>query len=69
MVFSADGNTLVVGTNYGWDGHFALWDLGELSRLRVEPAAIGCTITGRGLTPEEWAREIPELPYQDTCSG
>ncbi|MEV4277895.1 TIR domain-containing protein [Actinoplanes xinjiangensis] len=68
MVFSADGNTLAVGTDYGWDGRITLWDLSELTALRTDPAALGCTITGRGLTPEEWAREIPELAYRLTCA-
>jgi WD40 repeat protein len=67
VAFSADGTTLLVGTDYARDGHIALWDLSELSRLRADPAATGCTIAGRGLDREEWAREIPELAYQDTC--
>ncbi|GIE75051.1 hypothetical protein Aph02nite_10010 [Actinoplanes philippinensis] len=67
MVFSADGNTLAIGTNYGWDGRLTLWDLTALTGLRTDPAALGCTITGRGLTAEEWAREVPELPFQLTC--
>ncbi|MDI6101651.1 TIR domain-containing protein [Actinoplanes sp. NEAU-A12] len=69
MAFSSDGSTLVVGTDHGWTGHIALWDLSELNRLRADPAAVGCTVTGRGLTPQEWAREIPELPYQVSCPG
>ncbi|WP_317787096.1 TIR domain-containing protein [Actinoplanes sichuanensis] len=68
MRFSGDGNTLAVGTDYGWDGRLTLWDLGDLHSLRTDPAAFGCTITSRGLTPQEWAREIPELPYQLTCA-
>lgn len=69
LTFSADGNTLLAGTDYGWDGHFSLWDLSELSRLRADPSVLGCAITGRGLTAEEWSREVPELAYQNTCSG
>jgi WD40 repeat protein/ABC-type oligopeptide transport system ATPase subunit len=68
MAFSSDGNTLAIGTNYGWDGRLTLWDLSDLTALRTDPAALGCTITGRGLTPDEWAREIPELAYQLTCA-
>ncbi|MEU4155006.1 TIR domain-containing protein [Actinoplanes sp. NPDC026670] len=68
MRFSGDGNTLAVGTDYGWEGRLTLWDLTDLTALRTDPAALGCTITSRGLTPEEWEREIPELPYQLTCA-
>ncbi|WP_433794771.1 TIR domain-containing protein [Actinoplanes sp. CA-252034] len=68
MAFSSDGGTLAVGTDYGWDGRIALWDLTDLNALRTDPGAFGCTITGRGLTAEEWAREVPELAFQLTCA-
>jgi WD40 repeat protein len=29
--------------------------------------AIACRIAGRGLTPEEWARHLPDRRYRQTC--
>jgi len=70
MAFSPDGTTLAIGTDEGWDSsHLGLWDVTELNSLRADPAKVGCTFGGGGLTADEWARYIPELPFQRTCSG
>jgi hypothetical protein len=46
-----------------------LWDHSPLNDLRADPVAHACAIAGRGLTAEEWARYIPELPYRRSCRG
>lgn len=70
MAFSTDGNTLALGTDEGWDSsRLGLWDVTALNSLRADPAQLGCTIAGRGLDADEWARFVPELPYRETCSG
>jgi hypothetical protein len=44
-----------------------VWDYSGLNDLRSDPARQACVITGRGLTADEWAYYVPELPYQSTC--
>jgi hypothetical protein len=43
------------------------WDLIPLNQLRADPSRTACAIAGRGLSKDEWARYIPELPYRRTC--
>jgi WD40 repeat protein len=67
MMFSPDGRTLVT---QGTDGTSVLWDLTDLNQLRGHPMRRACSITGRGLSRDQWARYIPYspgLPYQETC--
>jgi WD40 repeat protein len=65
LQFSPDGNVLAAG-------HISAtvtWDLAELNALRRDPRQAACERTGRGLSPEEWARYVQGIEYQDTCSG
>jgi WD40 repeat protein len=71
VTFSPDGHTMATT---GYDPHLAeegslvtLWDYSELKRLLAEPTGIACAVADRGLTAEEWADHIPELPYESTC--
>jgi WD40 repeat protein len=67
-VTSPDGRTLaVVVSNPNESSTVTLWDYAELNHLRADPASYACVITGRGLTSDEWARYLPEFPYQPTC--
>ena len=74
--FSPDGRTLVTSEAStglaGTDPTHAtamLWDLSKLAELRADPSVQACVMAGRGLTEDEWARYLPELEYQGTCSG
>ena len=68
VAFSPDQRTLAIGSYLADVGaNVSLWDYTELNKLRADPARYACAITGGGLTTEEWARNIPELPYQATC--
>ncbi len=69
--FNPDGHTLTTGGAdfVGSNGTATLWDLTELAELRARPSVQACAMTGRGLTEDEWARYIPELPHQSTCPG
>jgi WD40 repeat protein len=71
MLFSPDGKTLVAsGDDDLRTSTVAIWDYTELNTLRADPAKTACAVTGnRGLTTEEWARYVPELPYQRTCGS
>ncbi|WP_139190468.1 caspase, EACC1-associated type [Actinokineospora iranica] len=60
LAFSSDGNILATG---GADNKAILWDLTLLGNA----AEHACSIADGGLTPEEWARHISELPYRETC--
>jgi len=64
VAFAPDGHTLASASN---DATVILWNLTQLNALRAQPADAACALTGGGLNPGEWARDIPGLPYQDTC--
>jgi len=58
VAFGRDGQTLAVGS---YDGTVRLWNLDvgyAIERI--------CTTAG-GLTPQQWHKYIPQLPYQPTC--
>jgi WD40 repeat protein len=62
MAFSADGNSLAAGS-----GRTAgVWDLAHLNGLRRHVVERACAVSG-GPTREDWARYVPELPYEETC--
>jgi WD40 repeat protein len=65
LTFASDGRTLAMigGDYFAW-----LFDLSELEDLRRNAVDRACLLTGRGLTPDEWSREIPGLPYRNTCA-
>ena len=64
VAFAPDGRTLATG---GAGGQVVLWDLATLNHLRSHPLQHACTLAGRGLNRNEWARYVPGLPYQNTC--
>jgi hypothetical protein len=71
VAFSSDGRTVAAAGLVSAGGRIntivSLWDYTELNDFRADPTKQACVITGRGLTAEEWASYIPELPYQSTC--
>ena len=64
VAFGPDGRTLATGAN---GGQVVLWDLATLNDFRNRPLQHACTLAGRGLNRNEWARYVPGLPYQNTC--
>ena len=69
VVFNPKGDTLAAGGELGRrSASVSLWDYSALTALRTYPAGHACAIAGRGLTADEWARYVPELPYRRSCS-
>jgi WD40 repeat protein len=57
--FTPDGNRL-----------FAVHEDGRAFRWKVDPAAWrkhACAVVGRGLTPEQWEKIVPEQDYISVC--
>jgi WD40 repeat protein len=70
VLFKDDGRTLAVAAQSDSQrATVTLWNYAKLNKLRADPAAYACAITGRGLGADEWARYIPEVPYRRTCTG
>ncbi len=61
-----DGRTLRT-----WAGSMdrppTLWDVGALIEQFDEPLERACARLGRGLTPEEWGKLVPDLAFEETC--
>jgi WD40 repeat protein len=66
--FSPDGHTLATGTADTLEP-LTFWDYTAVNRIRRAPSPQACAMTGRGLTASEWARYIPNIPYEPTCRG
>jgi RibD domain-containing protein len=65
LMFSRDGTLLA---SAGSEGDVVLWDMTPVYTLRRDPTRVACQIIGHGLTRDEWTRNVPSLPYQNTCS-
>jgi WD40 repeat protein len=60
-VFSPLGTALVAGSQ---DGTVRLWLTSPALAARYV-----CSIAGTPITPAEWARYVPGLPYRPPCPG
>jgi len=59
---SPDGHTVITGSK-----RIVLWDITQVANMVSNPGDQACMITKRGLTAEEWARYVPDLPYRRIC--
>ncbi|MGI9001358.1 MAG: TIR domain-containing protein [Pseudonocardia sp.] len=65
VAFAPDGALLATAST---DNRVILWDVtDDRNQVRDHVVERACSITRGGLDPDEWARYIPGLPYQDTC--
>lgn len=68
--FAPNGRTLITSVErYLKENLVESWDLTALAELRADPSRQACAIAGTGLTEDEWARYIPELTFEKTCSS
>ncbi|MFD9223734.1 hypothetical protein ACFWDI_27945 [Streptomyces sp. NPDC060064] len=59
LSFAGDDHTLAVSTTYGKTN---FWELDPDSNIEEL-----CTRVGKRITPEEWTRHVPDLPYRPPC--
>ncbi len=60
-MFAPDGDQLIA--LYA-DGSGIVWDV-TVERWQRH----ACAVANRDLTADEWARFLPDLPYDPTCGG
>jgi energy-coupling factor transporter ATP-binding protein EcfA2 len=67
VAFSPDGHTLATGST---DQTVIMWNTTGITDLHSSSSLHrrACSVTGQGLSPTEWARYIPDLPYQNQCT-
>ena len=59
-----DGQTLATASR---DQTALLWAPIGANADVADPLRRACALSGRGLSPDEWARYVPDLPYVDSC--
>lgn len=62
VAFSPDSRTLATSNGDGAPA-VRLWEVPPVARID----SVLCARAGRSLTPQEWQRYVPELPYEQTC--
>ena len=65
VAFTPDGHTLAGSST---NGTVFLWDLTGITTTRDTAHQRACAVSAGGLSPDEWARYIPDLSYRDTCT-
>ncbi|MEV4948742.1 WD40 repeat domain-containing protein [Streptomyces sp. NPDC053755] len=65
--FAPDGRTLALIPEAG--DTVGLWHLGDLPRTLADVTGLACRIVGAGLSEDAWKKDVPGVPYQDTCAG
>jgi WD40 repeat protein len=66
VAFAPDGRSLAAASK---DRSALVWDLAEVIDLRDNGLQRACSITSGGLDRDAWARVVPGLPYEDSCSA
>lgn len=61
----ADGHTVIAGSS---GGQLLVVDLAPLLALRDSARERACALVHTGLDERTWQENIPELPYNDSCS-
>jgi WD40 repeat protein len=64
VVFAPDQPLLA---SAGFDGTVRLWNLKDLIEWRNHAVKRACSITGGGLSRDEWGSYVSVLEYVDVC--
>lgn len=57
------GRTMITSSG----GSAFIWDLGEYPQIAADLIGMACRVAGGGFTREQWAHQVPNAAFKETC--